>query len=332
MLSFLTRYPSALLIFPVMFYTLINRKSVEIKDIILGISSSLLLLIPVLIFFYEVFGNPFYSFLNFFGSSSATVSTNYSAYNPDTLYFINNLALFIGDQLVAIIFIIMLCFGVYILLKAKKGFQFKIRLFNAPYLDKIMVMKLILLITLILSFVGTFGKLYYMLSEILFFTLAYVLYDLVKNLNMKNMDMHLLVFAWFMAFFIFHSVYAVKDYRYFVTMAPAVVYFLILCINQIYSKLEFKIRNINMTSYLFSIILIIIIISSTMSCLFSVQESNNNLRIIDKNMNSSSQWIINYDPTYKNKIIYSDLWPYSGWYLKMNVGMMPLFRLSVIGS
>ncbi|MCZ3364917.1 MULTISPECIES: glycosyltransferase family 39 protein [Methanobacterium] len=326
MLTFLTRYPSALLIFPVLFYILINRKSVEIKDIIIGISSSLLLLIPVLIFFYEVFGNPFYSFLNFFGSSSATVSTNYSAYNPDILYFIKNLPLFIGDQLVTIIFIIILCFGVYLLFKSKKAFKSKIKLFNTPSLNKITVIKLILFIILTLAFVGTFGKLYYMGSEILFFAMAYLLYDLVKNLNINNIDIHLLVFAWFMAFFIFHSAYSVKDYRYFVTMAPAVAYFLILSINQIYGKLEFKIKNINVTSYLFSIILIIIIISSTMSCLSSVQETNNNLKIIDQNMKSASQWLINYDPNYETKTVYSDLWPYSGWYLKMNIGMMPIFR------
>ncbi|WP_424355166.1 glycosyltransferase family 39 protein [Methanobacterium sp. MBAC-LM] len=326
MLTFLTRYPSALLIFPVMFYILINRKSVEIKDIIIGISSSLLLLIPVLIFFYEVFGNPFYSFLNFFGSSSAAISSNNSAYNPDILYFINNLPLFIGDQLVAIIFIIMFCFGVYILLKAKKALKSKIELFKVPYTDKIKFIKVILFISLLIAFLGTFNKVYYMWSEILFFALAYILYDLVKNLNIKNIDIHLLIFAWFMAFFIFHSIYAVKDYRYFVTMAPAVAYFLILSIIQIYSKLEFKIRNINLTSYLFSIILIIIIILSTISCLSSVQEVNNNLKIIDQNMNSASQWLINYDPNYKTKTVYSDLWPYSGWYLKMNVGMIPIFK------
>ena len=326
MLTFLTRYPSALLIFPVMFYILINRKSVEIKDIIIGIISSLLLLIPVLIFFYEIFGNPFYSFLNFFGSSSATVSTNYSAYNPDMLYFIKNLPLFIGDQLVTTIFIIILCFGVYLLFKSKKAFKFKIELFNTPFLNKITVIKLILFIILTLAFIGTFGKLYYMWSEILFFAIAYVLYDLAKNSNINNIDMHLLVFTWFMAFFIFHSVYSVKDYRYFVTMAPAVAYFLVLCINQIYCKLGLKIRNINVTSYLFSIVLIIVIISSTMSCLSSVQEANNNLKIIDENMNSASQWLVNYDPNYKTKIIYSDLWPYSSWYLKMNVRTMPIFK------
>lgn len=322
MLAFLTRYPSALLIFPIMFYILINQKSIQkIRDITIGISISLLLLLPVLIFFYDIFGNPFYSFLNFFGSSSSGVSAGTYAYNPDTLYFLNNLPSFIGASGITIIVIILSLMG-YELFKFKKPIS-KIRLFNIRHVQKVTAAKLSLFIILTLIFLGTFGELSYMASEIIFFTLFYIFYTLIKDINIKNINMHLLIFAWFMAFFIFHSIYVVKDGRYFVTMAPAAAYFLLLGLSGTLKKIEFKTKNINLAS-LFSVILISMLLFCTVSYLPVIQEGNNNLTIKNENMAMASNWLINYDHDYKNKIIYSQLWPYSGWYLKTGVKMMPI--------
>ena len=322
MLAFLTRYPSALLIFPVIFYILINQKSVQkIRDIVIGIGISLLLLIPVLIFFYDIFGSPFYSFLNFFGSSSSAVSAGTYAYNPDTLYFLNHLPSFIGASGITIM-VIVLSLTAYELFKFKKSIS-KIRLFNMKYVKKVTALKLILFTILTLIFIGTFGKLPYMASEVIFFILFYIFYTLLKDIHIKCIDMHLLFFAWFMAFFIFHSVYVVKDGRYFVTMAPAAAYFLLLGLSCTSNKIEFKTKNINLMS-LFSVILIFIVLFCTVSYLPAIQEGNSNLTIRNENMALASNWLINYDPAYKDKIIYSELWPYSGWYLKTSVKMMPI--------
>ena len=35
---------------------------------------------------------------------------------------------------------------------------------------------------------------------------------------------------------------------------------------------------------------------------------------------------MDYDPQYKSKVIYADLWYGFGWYLQMNVGKMPVFK------
>ena len=323
MLAFLTRYPSALLIFPVMLYIIINQESIQkIRDIITGIGISLLLLIPVLIFFYDIFGNPLYSFLNFFGSSSSTVSAGTYSYNPDIFYFLDHLPSFIGASGITIT-IIILSLAAYALLKFKKKYRSETRLFSIRPIEKVTAVKLILFSILILIFLGTFGKLFYMASEIIFFISFYIFYTLVKDVNIKDIDTHLLFFAWFMVFFIFHSIYIVKDGRYFVTMAPAAAYFLILGLSATLNKIEFKTNNLNLKS-LFCVILIFMMLFCTISYLPSIQESNSNLTIRNENMDLASNWLINYDTDYKNKIIYSELWPYSGWYLKTNVKMMPI--------
>lgn len=328
MLAFLTRYPSALIIFPITFYIFINLGSInKNRDIIIGILSSFLLLIPVLAFFYTSFGNPFYPFLNFFGSSSAAVSAGNFAYNSDTLYFIKNLPSFIGFQGIMILIIILAGLLVYGIVNLKNKTLFKTKILDILHFKRRNTqIKLILVISLTLIFIGTFSKINWIGSEILFIILCYFLYDISKNLNIKYLDLDMLVFAWFMTFFIFHSIFLFKDNRYFVTMAPAVSYFLIFGLNVIYTESRLKIRNIHAKSYLFSIILIFIILLSTISYLPSIQEDNINHKLMNKNIESASSWLTNYDPDYKDKIIYSNLWPYSGWNLKMNVGMMPIFK------
>ena len=104
-------------------------------------------------------------------------------------------------------------------------------------------------------------------------------YDLSKGLNIKDMDLHILFFAWFMAFFIFHSVYVIKDNRYFVVMAPPVAYFLILGLSGVSERLKFKIKNRNITFPLIAVVLTLILLLSTASYLPIVQQANNDTKI-----------------------------------------------------
>jgi hypothetical protein len=62
---------------------------------------------PVLLFFYNTFGNPFYSFQSFFFSGSANLGTaeNYY-YQPDLLYYLKHLISYIGPEGIVIILII----------------------------------------------------------------------------------------------------------------------------------------------------------------------------------------------------------------------------------
>ena len=140
------------------------------------------------------------------------------------------------------------------------------------------------------------------------------------------MDVHLLFFSWFMVFLIFHSIFVIKDYRYFVLMAPPVVYFMILGLNKISTRLKFRIKDYNITFPLITIFLVLIILLSSASELSLIMESNNDKKVANHNIELASQWLINYNPEYKNKNIYSDLWPNFSWYLKTNVKPVPVFK------
>ena len=114
-------------------------------------------------------------------------------------------------------------------------------------------------------FLGSFDKTFYIVSELLLFVIAYLFYDLSKNLKIKDMHFHLLFFSWLMAFFIFHSVFVIKNNRYFVLMAPPVAYHMILGLSEISNKMKLKIKNMNITFPVIAIVLTSIILLSTPS-------------------------------------------------------------------
>ena len=128
-----------------------------------------------------------------------------------------------------------------------------------------------------------------------------------------------MVFSWFMAFFIFNSVFVIKDARYFLLMTPPIAYFMILGLSEISNKLYFKIKHFNIVFPVIAIILTSFILISTVTQLPIIMEGNNGIKLTDEQTEMSSQWLTNYDPNYKNKNIYSDLSPNFSWYLNTSV-------------
>ena len=325
MFAFLARYNSSLIIFPMFLYILINKlETRDLKNLVGGILLSLLALIPVFIFFYQNFGNPLYPFMSFFGTSSGVSSAQNASYNSDIFYFIEKLSPLVGVSGTLIILITAFGTFIYELFKIKRGNGFK--KIDLSVNKKTTKIKLVTLVVLAFIFVGTLGNITYMMSEVMFFVIFYLLYDLLKERNVKDMDLHFLVFAWFMAFFIFQSVYLIKVTRYFILMAPAVSYFLILGLSEISKRLSCNFRGKNITFPILSLILICIMLLSAASYLPGLIGANHETKVTNDVVSSAGSWFVTYDPSYKSKVIYSDIWPYLGWYLKTDVKPIPIFK------
>lgn len=334
MLAFLTRFTSALIIFPMFFFILINLEEIKHrKDILIGIVISFLFLIPVFWLFYVNFGNPLYTFLNFFSSSSGSVSQTTEmlfSYNPDFFYFAKAMPSLMGPQAMGVVLVIFL--GLLIcpfqrFMNKRKSLENQNELNRSLQLSlrKDIKIKSLFLSILIIIFILTLQRVHYLFSEIILFPILYLIYSLVNEFKFKNIDLDFLFLSWFMVFFIFHSVYVIKDYRYFIDMTPSLAYFLMRGFTLTTSQLGIKIKNRNVTHYLFSGFLIFLIIFSTYNYLPSIGETNKHLMELNEGNTNISVWLMNYDPNYKNKVIYSDIWPYSGWSLQRNVSKMPQF-------
>ena len=242
---------------------------------IIGVLVSLTVFIPVLIFYYQKFGNLLYPFISFASSTSNPLSPQNASYDPNLLFFLENLPYFTGIQGALIILIILACIFIYAIVRIRKNFRTKAdvkyprkNLFQKLKLeDRNTKIKLTVSIFLLLIFLGTFGHIFYMISELLFFGSVYLFYDLLKTLEIKYLDTDVLFLGWFMVFFIFHSIFVIKDNRYFVIMAPPVAYFLLLGMSKISNRIQFKFKNRNLTFPLIAVILTLIVILTTVSSL-----------------------------------------------------------------
>lgn len=320
MIAFLTRYNMALIIFPMFLYILINWQDIKKpKNIAIGIILSLLVILPFLIFSYLEYGSPLSSFLNFYGTSAGSVSDLHFDYNPDLLFYVKLFPFIIGDgALIAVLIIIGgILLGWLRLVKGNTSLPPINDIFKERSRNKLLI---VLVLTVI--FLISLGSVPYLLSEVIFFILCLVLFKMFKY--KKDLDLDFLFFSWIMTFLIFSSVYLVKDIRYFLTMMPPFAYFLIrgLCIVENQVGL---IKQRKLTFYL-APLLVVVIILSTSFYLLSIPQANEYNKALNTDMEAASQWLINYDPSYKSKVIYSDLWPHSGWFLQTYIYKMPQFK------
>ncbi len=95
-------------------------------------------------------------------------------------------------------------------------------------------------------------------------------------------------------------------------------------------RLKFKIKNRNLTFPIIATILILVMLMSTVSNLPVVHKANIEYKVSNEQIEKISEWFVNYDPDYKNKNIYSDIWPNFSWYLKTNVKIVPFFKDNVM--
>lgn len=327
MFAFLTRYNYALLIFPIIFYLFINKNKISFKNIFGGIFAAILIIVPVLVLFYQKFGNFLYPFLNFGATSAAvSVSTESVSYNPNIFYFIQNFPTYVGVTGLLIMLILLMGSIVYLIQKFLRN-RNKINIFDVlDSKSNSYKMKSALCVVLILIFLASFGMTMYLVSEILFFAIAYLLYDLAKDIKNENLGLHIMVFVWFMTFFIFSSVFVIKSPRYFLLMTPPIVYFMILGLSKVSNVLGYKFQNRKTVFSIIALIITSVIILSSAYQIPLILYSNGDEVITNDQIQMASQWFVNYDPNYKSQNIYSDLWPNLSWYLKTDVKPVPVFK------
>jgi hypothetical protein len=251
-------------------------------------------------------------------------------YNPEKLYFLKNILNYISvgplqgsyrvvqnpsqgypsilAYLLALISLIGLGFYVYHILKKKIQ---KINKSN----KNLQILYVIILTVLGVAGIISFFSTSYMITELIFLVTFYGGYLFLREAEVKNLKIDFLFISWFAAFFIFHGVIPLKVDRYFITMAPPLAYGVALGINQISGLIKYKIKGINATSALISILLVFSIIFSTVSYIDSIPSSDPQV----KSEQAAAQWLMNYDPQYKNKTIAADRGPAFGWYLKKYV-------------
>ena len=197
-LAFLARYTSVVLIFPITLYLLLNEDlSYHLKKIGTGFLVGMAIITPFLVYVYHKLGN-LDPFLNIFTStlfgSGATV--NDLAFNPEKLYFLNNLLHYIstspiqgvygyiqsphrGDPSVLsyiIAVMVLIGLGLYLYTILNNKFQ-EINDLN----KKENILKFVLLVILVVLGVLSFFNASYLVAEIVFLGIFMVGFSFLKD-------------------------------------------------------------------------------------------------------------------------------------------------------
>ena len=258
--AFLARYTSAILVFPMILYLLMNDDFIKnMKKISFGILAGLVIITPFFIYIYEKLGN-LNSIINIFTSTliGSGASVNDLGYNPDKLYYLTHILNYISvsplqgtysqilnpsygfPSVLSYITVIIVLFGLSIYLYGimKKKIQ-EIDIYNKNKTNLQLIILILLFIVGILSFFTSS----YLITEFIILGALYVGYRLLKGTKIKNLEIDFLFLSWFVSFFIFHSIIPLKVDRYFITMSPALAYFIILGLSIVIEKYKFKFKQ-----------------------------------------------------------------------------------------
>ncbi|NYB52818.1 MAG: glycosyltransferase family 39 protein [Methanobacteriaceae archaeon] len=335
----LTRYTAGLMIIPIILCLLINFKNIKkiknMKKVLLGIGIEIGALFLILVYFITKIDSAAFYNLFFLIVTSSSTGVGDVGYNPNLLYFSQNILNYISvgpfqgtyhqilnpsygypsllSYLISLITVIGLSFYVYRGINSRIGFEDK-SLINITNFIKIIIL-LALLSLLIISF-------YYkslIFSEIFLLTLLYILYRFISSdvseKTLRIIDMDFVFLSWFCAFFIFQSTLPFKVDRYFITMAPALVYFIILGLNQFLLELKTKIDNPNFKCGIIYIVIALVFLSTSTATYFGHTPKKS----FTVDIGDASNWIKNYDPNYMKVVIGSDYPNAATWFFKKEV-------------
>jgi len=132
----------------------------------------------------------------------------------------------------------------------------------------------------------------------------------------------LVMIAWFLVYFDVHSHQAVKDSRYFLVMAPPLVYLTLAGLNGLRTSSRWATARWS----LWSAALLLMVAASTVSFLTSYREIKPEYPSLTRDVVSAAAWLKSNDPEIEIRTIYSDTWVDLSWYLGQNVQPMPTFK------
>lgn len=345
MMAFLTRFTAGFLLFPIILFILIGGNYLRnLKEMIMGLILSILVIIPYLGFMYQKAGDPFITLTNLLSIQSESQSGQI-AFSADPLYYLKTMDLFISipgslHYWIYYLFILILVLGVIIYLY---------KLVKNQHLDwksPLIRFKIFLMVFFVILFLFTFGKIGNMASIGLVVLFCYLVHDLWRG--RVNLDLDIFMFSWFLTQFIVHAQFGMKVDRYFLTMLPALVYFLILGIHEISGKIRFNFRRYNLTSYILPLLLVMVALSSTATYLtyigHSLEDEEGHMALFSEvdetpfimnatdlvgnkyivgSLNQATQWLKQNDPDYRTRKIRSNIWPGAVWYLRMYMDPQP---------
>jgi len=338
-LAILSRYTTAILVIPLLFYFIVGTNFLKtVKHHLKQIIIPLAIIIPFLAYAY--FKISYFSCLIFLTIQPIVFGKVFgvgdAAYNPDNLYYLNNLLNYLAvgpvkgnyyeilspslgsPSIFAFIITILVILGlgiyVYTILEKKyKVLENKYRKMSDH--GKVDIIQVLFLGILVIVGIFSFSEAPYLLTDIIILCICLLIYKLLGEVDGKNLKMDLLFLLWFFTFFIMHSVTPVKVDRYIITVTPAMAYFTFLGLSVLIERYKSRIKRDSLRSWGLYLMVGLVFLTST-SVTFAGHTPNT---CLIKYVEPSAHWLEDYDPQYQDKIIFSDYSPAVSWSMKKMV-------------
>lgn len=338
-LAILSRYTTAILVIPLLFYFIVGTNFLKtfrthLKQIIIP----LVIIIPFLAYAY--FKISYFSCLIFLTIQPLVFGKVFgvgdAAYNPDNLYYLNNLLNYLAVGPVqgnyyeilspslgsASIFafiiatLVILGLGIYVYTILEKKYRVSRNKYHEmSVIGKWSMVQLLFLGFLVITGIFSFYEAPYLVTNIIVLCICLLIYKLVGDVDGRNMKMDLLFLLWFFTFFIMHSVTPVKVDRYMITIAPALAYFTFLGLSVLIERYKSRIKKDSIRSWgLYLMVGLVFLTSTTVT--FAGHTPNT---CLIKYVEPTAQWLEDYDPQYQDKVIFSDYSPAVSWSMKKMV-------------
>lgn len=311
MAAFLTRYTAGLMIIPLalIIFTDPHMRS-KLSDIVKGIALGLLLYLPFGYFFYRNIKTPFPFIKQFTGTATGSATSINPGYSIDSLYYLKHLPEYIsaipssdylkvinpslaGPSPIAFIILALLLAGLLALLWR-----------NRDILSSAQTNKKVLFLLVSVIFILTFGRISFVLSEVLIVIWAISILRITGRED--NIYIDLAMAVWFLAYLSMHSFHPVKVDRYLITALPSVAYGISLSINQLSAMVRWR-----HASDVLSSVVVLLMLSSAFYYMAGMPD---HYAVVDAEKEAAS-WLMNHDPLFKDKVVASDRGPAFTWYL-----------------
>lgn len=321
LLSFFTRFTGGFVLIVMICYILLNHDKVKEQLTKRNIAGFILFFLMVLVvtssIYYSYLGGiPFISQFMEVSNSNQVSSVNVG-YELNTFYYLEHLPQFISSYSVNDLYFSSLSTAyntptplayVILLLSAVGILAFVANIANKDNReDKLFKYKISLLVIISIFIIISYSHISYLITELLFIGVILLLYKLLPN-KLNKID--LLMILWMGIFIILHSYHPVKVDRYIVPIIIAIIYFMIISIDNI----SLHIKNRKAPLVILTIILLLMMVFNA-NYMQSITHENPHTT----EEKTATQWLKNYDSQLKTENISSDRGVVFSWYLKKYV-------------
>jgi len=316
LLAFLTRSTAGLVIIPILFYYITTQKKIRfVKHHIAGIIAAFLVFIPVMIFYGNNTGDPFFYIKIIFSGFGKTVETTGAIgeiYSKSKFFFIDSIdTQLIYERYFPIIITIVLVGSFLNIIKYLKHSSKKINSF-------------FILLFYFLIFYYTFKNSSFFFSEIVLLLLSYSFYRFTMPTFKDNKAQFYLMFIiWMLSYFLFHSNYYQKVTRYYIMMMPGIAFIIATSAQELGKTLDSIVKKRYIA---YSAVMLLVLLSFSSSAFFqisSLENKDENITVIRAKV--LGMWMEENIEDLDTSKIYSDLWVLLGWYTKNRVLAMPFY-------